>query len=196
MQGPGRAPNGNFVLTELRVSAAAKSDPAKTVPVTLQNATADVSQPSFEVVGAIDGNPGTGWAINAFAGKPHSAVFETREDVNFPGGAVLTFALDQQYGDGMHQLGKFRLSVTTSPRPLAGQIPPAAVVAILGIAADQRTAEQKAELAHYFRSLDGKWNDLNQIVANSANLTHDKRLLGAQDLAWALINSPAFLFNR
>ncbi|HWC89038.1 MAG TPA: hypothetical protein VG433_05275, partial [Pirellulales bacterium] len=195
-QGPGRAPNGNFVLSELRATAAAKSDPAKTLPVALQNASADYSQPAWDVAGAIDGNPATGWAVDAQEGKSHSAVFEMRDEVNFPGGAVFTFSFDHQFADGLHQLGKFRLSVTTSPRPLSRQGLPAEVAAILGVGADQRTAEQRATLAHYFRSLDSRWSDLSQRVATSANLSRDKRLLGAQDLAWALINSPAFLFNR
>ncbi len=109
---------------------------------------------------------------------------------------MLSISLDQQYSDGKHQLGKFRLSVSTSPRPLGGAGPPANVAAILGVAAAERTPEQKAELSRYFRSLDGKWNELNQAVASSAGQSRDKRLLGAQDLAWALINSPSFLFNR
>jgi hypothetical protein len=33
-------------------------------------------------------------------------------------------------------------------------------------------------------------------VALSAKQLDSRRLTAAQDLAWALINSPAFLFNR
>ena len=42
-------------------------------------------------------------------------------------------------------------------------------------------------------------NDLRQLredVALSAKQLENRRLTAAQDLAWALINSPAFLFNR
>ena len=165
-QGPGRPPNGNFVLNEFRVTAAPKSDPTKAALVTLQNASADFSQESFGVAGAIDGNPGTGWAIHPQTGQPHSAVFETTGDVGAAGGTVLSFSLDQQYTDGQHQLGKFRLSVSTSARPLGQQGPPANVAAILAVAGDKRTPEQKAELSRFFRSLDGKWNELNQAVAS------------------------------
>ena len=36
-----------------------------------------------------------------------------------------------------------------------------------------------------------------RLAADAANAPPaDARVLGAQDLAWALINTPAFLFNR
>ena len=150
-QGPGRAPNGNFVLSELRVTIAPKSDPGKAVPVALQNASADFGQEGFPPASAIDGNLDTGWAIHPQMGQPHVAVFETRETVGLPGGSVLVIALDQQYSDTQHELGKFRLSVTSSQRPLGLAGPPADVAAILKVPAGERTAEQKAALGRYFR---------------------------------------------
>ena len=79
--GPGRATNGNFVLSELKLSAAPKADPPKAEPVALQNASADFSQDNWHVAGAIDGSEDTGWAVMPEFGKTHTAIFETKADV-------------------------------------------------------------------------------------------------------------------
>ncbi len=56
-QGPGLASNGNFVLTELRVTI-----DGETYQPSL--ATADHEQPGYPITAAIDNDPTTGWAIN------------------------------------------------------------------------------------------------------------------------------------
>jgi hypothetical protein len=198
--GPGRAANGNFVLSELKVTAAPKSDPTKSQPVQLQNALADFSQKGWPVASAIDGNPGTGWAVmpnnGATVASNHVAAFEFKDNVRHDGGTVLTITLDQQYPDGKHALGKFRISLTTGKRPLMLNGPPQNIAAIVATPADKRSAEQQAELVKYYRSLDGELVRLEAAVAESGKVALDKRLAGAQDLVWALVNSPAFLFNR
>jgi len=73
-QGPGRAGNGNFVLTTFEL----KHDD-KVVP--LARATADHEQPNYPVTAAIDDSSKTGWAINVGKGSQakmnanHEAVF-------------------------------------------------------------------------------------------------------------------------
>ena len=52
--GPGRAPNGNFVLTEFEVAAAPKPRPEAAKKVELQAALADFSQEGYDVKTAID----------------------------------------------------------------------------------------------------------------------------------------------
>ena len=94
-KGPGRAPDGNFVLTELELTAAPKADPKKPVPVKLQAPLADFAQANFEVAKAIDGNsadPVGGWAVSPATGVVHWATFETKEPVGKAGGTVLTFS--------------------------------------------------------------------------------------------------------
>ena len=98
--GPGRAANGNFVLTQFSVAAAPISDHTKTSPVPLQNATADFSQAGFPVTAAIDGKSDkkTGWAAEDLPGRRNldrRAVFEAKSPVGFKGGTYLTFTLDQ-----------------------------------------------------------------------------------------------------
>ena len=194
--GPGRADNGNFVLHELRLAVSAKADPGKQEIVPLRGAAATFSQDGLPVGNAIDGNEGTGWAIHPQANKSHTATFETSKPIQVAGGTLLTFTLNQQFPDGKHLLGRFRLSVTTATAPFEKGALPAEVTAALAVAADQRTPAQKQTLTTYFRSLDAGYRERMEAIARSAEQLKNRRLLGAQDLAWALINNPAFLFNR
>src|SRR5262249_16757339 len=62
--GPGRTPHGNFVLTEVAVTAAPRNEPEKAQPAKFARAEADAAQDGFPAGNAIDGNPKTGWAIH------------------------------------------------------------------------------------------------------------------------------------
>ncbi len=194
-QGPGRAPNGNFVLNEFKVTAKAEGATGGPQPVTLQNAQADFSQEQWAVAGAIDGNEATGWAIAPQFGKTHTAVFEIKDPIAFANGAELTVTMIQKFTGKEHNIGKFRLSVTTAKAPILLNGPPAPIAQILNTPPDKRTPEQKAEITRHFRSQDAEYGRLAQRAAEYAAPV-DKRHPGAQDLVWALLNSKAFQFNH
>ena len=137
-------------------------------PMKLQNAQADFSQESWAVAGAIDGNEATGWAISPQFGKPHTAVFEFKDPIAFADGAELTIAMVQKFPGKEHNLGKFRLSVTTAKTPILLNGPPAPIAQILNTEPDKRTPEQKAEITRHFRAQDAEYNRLAQRVAEFA----------------------------
>ncbi|HTK74326.1 MAG TPA: DUF1549 domain-containing protein [Gemmataceae bacterium] len=235
--GPGRAPDGNFVLNQFDVTVAPKSEPNKTQKVFFAKATADFSQENFPIKSAIDGstNAGKGWAVSPNTGVTHWAVFELKEPLDVEGGAVLTFNFSHQFGAGEYTLGRFRLSIAATKGPVPLGLPDDLQV-ILETPAAQREDKQKEYLSKYFRTTDkdlrGKTTalaeakkplppdpklvalkgtlaefekpvatdpklvQLRQDVAASTEQMKNKRLTGAQDVAWALINSPAFLFNH
>jgi len=194
--GPGRAPNGNFVIHELKATITPKGDSAEPQPqsLKLENASTDFSQDSYHVAGAIDGNDQTGWAISPQFGKPHEAVFEV--DAANQSAGTLTITISQQFQDSKHLLGKFRLSVTDGDKPFTRPKLPEAVAAALAVPKNDRSAEQAATIAAHYRSLDTELTRLTAQVTTASDQLKNSRALGIQDLAWALINNPAFLFNR
>jgi hypothetical protein len=123
--GPGRTPHGNFVLTEIAVSAAPMDPLEKLQPVKLVRAEADFAQPMYTADQCLDGKPTTGWAIQ----NPNdpkwnvnrAATFFPEKPFGFVGGTRLVVMLDQQFGTH-HTLGKFRILVGRAPadaRPIA-----------------------------------------------------------------------------
>jgi len=193
-KGPGRAENGNFVLNELKLTMKAlEGGDEKAKPIKLQKPKATFEQPSFPAANAIDNNPVTGWAISGGIGSPQAAIFEFSAPINAAKGIELTTLFDQRFGTG-HIIGKFRLSVTTSKSPLLSSPISAQTAALLDIPAETRTPSQKNELRQMYLAQDQEYRRLVQVASDVP--PKDARVLGAQDLVWALINSPAFLFNH
>ena len=156
--GPGRQDNGNLHLTEMVVSAAPVDDPAAERSVGLTRPKADFNQmPGWSIDDALDQVPETGWGIYPEVGRSHSAVFELAEPIRAQGLTSLTFELHQSLGRG-HLIGRLRLAVGDKVLPLSQETAtfPAPISAILAAAAQQRTDQQKIELAAFYlqRQLD------------------------------------------
>ncbi|HTU20854.1 MAG TPA: DUF1549 domain-containing protein [Gemmataceae bacterium] len=191
-KGPGRSPTGNFVLSEFKLAFTPPGE-KKAKPLALKNAQADFEQANFLVRNAIDNNPATGWAISPQLGKAHTAYFPLAKPLSLTTGTTLTVTMLHQFGQ-QHVIGRFRLSATTS-KTLSLKGPPAAIAKILSIEPAKRTPRQKAQLTSYHRSLDPELSRLRQLAVEHP-MPVDKRLPGAQDLAWAFINAKAFQFNH
>ena len=150
-RGPGRAENGNFHLSEFEVFVDGKSQPES-----LLNPTADFNQTGWEIAKAIDQNEATAWGIDPQEGSRHDAIFEFKEPLAInrnPTGTPaepiqLRIVLKQLHGRS-HLIGRFRLSVTDAKTPVRGDNLPPAVVAALTIPVDQRSSEQRIELARF-----------------------------------------------
>jgi hypothetical protein len=195
-KGPGRSPNGNFVLNDFKVSfAKLNQDPEKAKPAPLAKPLATFSQEGFPIAFAIDNNPETGWAIAPQFGKDQTAVFELKKKVGMAGGTLLVFTLQQKFAGKEHNIGKFRLSATTKEPPILLQGLPENIIRILDTPLQKRSPADRTTLANYYRSTDAELARLQRNVTEHI-VPVNARAMGAQDLAWALVNSPAFLFNH
>ncbi|MBA4150267.1 MAG: DUF1549 domain-containing protein [Verrucomicrobia bacterium] len=158
--GPGRAPNGNFVLSEISLEITPLDDRSRTNQITFTNATADFSQPGFPVSTAIDGTTTNklGWAGEDLPGRRNrnrTAVFETEENFGFHAGTLLTFDLKQVYG-GELTLGRFRLSILTEKRSLQADPLSQTQRDILAKTPSKRSKAEQRELFTVYRLTEGK----------------------------------------
>jgi hypothetical protein len=162
--GPGRAGNGNFALSDFKLTAAPLSG-GKAVPVKISRARATFEQRGLPVAAAIDADPRSAWAIDPQFGKDHAAVFDLAAPVGHAGGTVLTFTLRFNNNTG-HNIGRPRLSLSTQPSPPAvtGDGVPDDVRQALGrlqAKPDSKpTLTERETLLRWYRTQDASWLSL------------------------------------
>ncbi|HEY3856104.1 MAG TPA: PSD1 and planctomycete cytochrome C domain-containing protein [Verrucomicrobiae bacterium] len=159
--GPGRAKNGNFVLTEFMVQVG-------TNEIKLTNATADYSQSGFPPSAAIDGveTNKTGWAVGDLPGRANQnrhIVFQTQSPIGDGSEITLKFILNQTLGDE-HTLGRFRISATTGDQPVEADPLTASARHALSVSPSQRTPAEKRELFGFYRLTDPQFADANKKI--------------------------------
>jgi hypothetical protein len=163
VKGPGRAGNGNFVLTEIECSIVMPG--GETKPVAFANSSASAEQASggeahpdkrWSAASAIDGDKrgeNWGWAILPEAGLANHAVFQTSDPIEIPTDATIQVTLKHNF-DGAHALGRFRLSVSTDNRPAnaIGSGLPRNIRDALAIPKAQRNGDQLKLLSDHYKS--------------------------------------------
>jgi hypothetical protein len=145
--GPGRAGNGNFVLTDFTVSVSGQDLDFKT-------AYADHEQPSYPASAAIDDDPKTGWAINVGYGQTatlnadHEAVFLLGKPIRIEAGQALEVKLFHN-ANADYVVGRFAVDVIENapPKPVAIDAP---LLAALRLLKEKRSREQSLLISEAF----------------------------------------------
>ena len=160
--GPGRAGNGNFVLTEFRVQL---NPDATDKPLfhALKNATASIEQSAsaaqnpwkaWAAASAIDNNKrgaNWGWAILPNAGKSSELVVQCVQPI--PPNTELAIHLEQGHDNSGHTLGHFRVSTTSAKNPTIDELSqfPDAIQTAVKVDSAKRNKKQREAVAEFFR---------------------------------------------
>lgn len=147
--GPGRAENGNFILTTLDAEIALPGTPAKKMG--FASAIADYAQSATPVSAAIDGDAASGWGVDQAPNKePRVAVFTFAEPFDLTGNTDVRIRLKFESRTAKTSLGRFRLSLSTdAAAPVSAQ---PLVAAALAVPADQRTDTQRGPIRDFYRA--------------------------------------------
>ncbi len=167
--GPGRAANGNFALTDFKVAAAPLDPPGKPVPIKLTLPRADFEQRGLPIAAAIDSDPKSAWAVDPQFGKDHAAAFDCDKPLANEAGVLLTFTIKFENNTG-HNIGRLRLSVTTTPalQDLMTNGLPQRAAEVVGSGGDAREGlapRQRDEFLRWYRTQDAGWLALQAKVA-------------------------------
>jgi len=191
-QGPGRAGNGNFVVTQLRVvqgdhrermeelKKVVDSWPEELAEVDLElvNATATFEQADnganpykkWSAASAIDRDkhgPTFGWAVMPQNGQKNEWVAQFAQPLELSEPETLTIVLHQYHGAGNHVLGRFRISSTANADATADPFKslPAKVKQLVGTDPADRTDSQNQVVQDYYFSIAPALEPIRQQIA-------------------------------
>ncbi|HQX48777.1 MAG TPA: PSD1 and planctomycete cytochrome C domain-containing protein [Planctomycetaceae bacterium] len=171
-KGPGRAGNGNFVLSDLKIGVqdGLEAHPTVGAKITAARATHQQNADSLSVAASFDSDPSSGWAVDAGGiGKDQAAVFDLELPVEISGAARWTIILSMNHPNPNHSLGHFRLSVSDQmqPSPDFGSNGPDSKVLhaleVLRKSIDDTSDEWKTGLA-WFATRDAEMVSLQQSI--------------------------------
>jgi Protein of unknown function (DUF1549)/Protein of unknown function (DUF1553)/Planctomycete cytochrome C len=177
--GSGRSAEGAFVLSRFSTTVqdaerpeppalpSGDASPPATQTLPLAQAFADFSQAEFPVASVLtqrDLRKG-GWGVGPQLQQPHSAYFIPATSSSEWKASRVTVQLEHRFQTAYHTLGKFRLSVTTSPHALPRLSVPSELLAVIDLPREQRSSEQAAKLAAYYRTLAPALEPLREKIA-------------------------------
>jgi len=162
--GPGRATNGNFALTDLEVEVRPDGTQETWKKLRLSNPAATFEQKGFPVSGSIDGNPSTAWAIDPEFGKDHAAIFEVQDAPTSTKGWQLRWTLKFNNNTG-HGIGNIRVSISSEVvRTLKGNPQFGFLASAKSNPSKPLSSESKRLAVRLQRSFDPDWKMLRQRI--------------------------------
>ena len=150
--GPGRASNGNFVLSEFWFRTGDGRE------LRFARASAEHSQPQYEVAKSIDGKSDTGWAINSAPegtlNRNRTAWFVLPEPLEVELNHALTFKMQFDHPQAVYSLGRFRISISSDE--WIDNPDDATLAKLIAIPEAKRSGSQRQKLTEAFLKQDEK----------------------------------------
>ncbi|MCA9146860.1 MAG: DUF1553 domain-containing protein, partial [Planctomycetales bacterium] len=190
--GAGRAFNSNFVLSEFELAIVSANNAASPAKVALASVSADYEQKNYEVAGSIDGNLGTGWAVDGPSRKENStAIYLLDKPLQLAVGSKLQIAMRHRFGS-THTIGRFRISVSNDP----SFVIPSDVSSALAVAADKRSKLQKNLLTDHFLAhvADGEIGTLGSRMRELRTRQHEIEASFPESLVMTEMATPRETF--
>ncbi|HXR78805.1 MAG TPA: PSD1 and planctomycete cytochrome C domain-containing protein [Bryobacteraceae bacterium] len=196
--GPGRDPDGNFFLSDFEVDAAPANNPKAVHHIVWKRAEANESQDGYDIKNLAkkekkDEKPALrGWAIDAKpSAKPlaRQAVLIPDKPFGFPGGALLTIRMKHQMRHSSRNIGRFRLSITSSADPEFIVRLPARLTPVLDTPPGQRTPEEAKTLSSAYRAISPLLDSSRKQIADLEKQLEDLHIVTAM----VMREKPGFL---
>lgn len=208
--GPGRAPNGDFDLSEMKIVAEPVPEQdiptdspelPKTTPLEMLHPVASHSRSDRPFRRAVGYNPDktdrAGWSIGTRTGERHVAVVEFRNPIQNPSGTRFTITMEQGVGGWFQLIGCFRLSVTGTELPFRIEEVKGRPADFLAVPDYQRTDQHNQVIRDYFCSRDPDWLNIDAAVQTRLRLApKDPGDTKAQAIAEASSMRETRLFER
>jgi len=179
-KGPGRAGNGNFVVSEVvatvhRAGGSVETQRFESAVASFEQTTAAEKNPYkvWSAAAAIDGDAKGktfGWAVLPETGKPQQMVLKFAQPLDVKAGEKLTVEILQNHDAKGHLLGRFRLATTTDAGAATRTAPPAPaaeIATILDVVPDERTTAQKEALLAEFKATSAAFVEIRGVLAQA-----------------------------
>ncbi|MBD3673566.1 MAG: DUF1549 domain-containing protein [Planctomycetaceae bacterium] len=174
--GPGRADNGNFGLSRIRVFVE-KKDGQDRRELKLIEPQVDFQQndANLSIASSLDDDPKTGWAVDPQFGKSHWATFQVATETAVKPTSEERLVVELEFNvNTKHAIGRPRLSYSVKPsRPDAtGKVADLSILRAINELAETGDVEKlkantRDALLDHFRRQDPKWRALNEAVQKS-----------------------------
>ncbi len=195
--GLARSNSGNFVLTQIEIFLLHDD---REVPIEIASADATFEQGNLKITNAFDDDSKSGWAV--YDGKPiernHAAVFRFAEPVNLKAGSELRVVLHHDSPHVRHNLGRFRLSATSVPKPELKEDKNEALQLALLTPSEKRSDEQKKTIREAHQSGDQEYAKISKTVKDTDSQLNSARGKVAKVMVMEDLKEPrqSFMLNR